>query len=305
MPHPSPMITEYADALRKNTIHYLPSCVIAEMMTNLYSRIFAIYASGDLSGAVGRILPLLAKTRDNIRATCEAYGGRVAFFVGDWGSDKLRARRQFFNIMSHLGHVAAMAGHDDRDRLYGAIEGLAEEWIALDRTMDGRAKRTGAGTVCRYFRSRNRTTWKQTMANVILTLDEEVEHREGEHLVLICYEKMRRLLLAAIDGIQRRQGRPGRFPAERILAVSGENVPFSCPTCLEMADAPGGRGGDGNYPEELYAEAILRVEGGRRPRPRREAAAAKEPAAEGVRARTGNARDGVLARLRARVQGAR
>ncbi len=186
-----------------------------------------------------------------------------------------------------------MAGHDDRERLHGACEGLTEEWIVLVRTMDNQTKRLGAGGVCRYFRSRNSSTWKQTMANIILTLDEDSHCGEGECLILVCYEKMRRLLLSSIDEVMRMRGRPGGFPAGRILSVSDENVPFSCLTCLEMAGG-GGRSAGEKYPESVYAEAIAKMKG------------ASCPARTGPESgkRPGRSPDTVLARLRARVRGA-
>ncbi len=302
---PSELPAAFADSLRKTNVLSLPSCVIVEMMTHLYSQIFAINLSGDLADAARRILPLLARMRENLRAAGEAYASRIRFFVGDWNDDKIRARRQFFNIMSRLGSVSSMVGHDDRDRLYGEIEGLTEEWIALDRTMDAQAKGAKCDSVCRYFRNRNPSTWRQTMANIILTLDEEAEYGEGQHLVLLCYDKMRRLLLSTIDATERKRGRPGRFRADRIIAVSDGNVPFSCPTCLEMADIDGSGEVDEKYPEEVYARTILRMEGASCPmRPK----AVREKPAGSVSSRLAQPEKGgspaaVMGRLRARLQG--
>ncbi len=267
----------YAGLLTEKRVLYIPSCVIVEMMTSLYSEIFSITLAGDLHNVVPNLLARMRRLQRNLKATAEAYGQGgeegAKLFPGDWHEDKLRARRVFFNIMSHLGYITRMVRHADRELLYEAVEGLTADWIALDRVMDEKSKKRNCGcSFCKYFRNSTSETWKQAMANVILTLDEDADYSGTEHLILICFERTRRLLLGAIDVIERRQGTPGRFKPNRILAVSEEDVVFSCPTCLELTDSLGTQVVDDEYPDSSYAENILRMKGAfcpMRPRPKR------------------------------------
>ncbi len=255
--------TAYADILATKRILYLPSCVVVEMMAHLYSEIFAINKAGAMNKHVPEILQRLRTMRENLRATAEAYGkAHISLFIGDWKEDKLRARRLFFNIMSQLGFLAGMVGYEERNLLYDAIEGMTKEWVELDRVMDARATRKDCHTICRYFRNRKPDSWKQTMANIILTLDEEAEYREDDdHLILICFERMKILLLATIGDLERRKGTPGKFNPDRLIAVSDQEVQFSCPTCLELTDSLGAQAVGSDYPDSSYAAAILGLRG--------------------------------------------
>ncbi len=263
---------EFAALLKGRRIHYMPTCVIVEMMTRLYSDIFAIAHAGIMNRAVPTIVQRLGGMRDNLLATAAAYRAEATrFFTGDWREDKLRARRVFHNIMLQLKYCAGMIGREERRDLYDAVVGMTAEWIALDRVLDAAAARKGGHRICRYFRNCKPDSWKQTMANVILTLDEDAEYGRGDSLVLLCFERMKRLLLATIDGMERRRGTPGKFNPDRILAVSGEDVPFSCLTCLELTDSLGTQAMDADYPASLTAEGILspkKQSGVLRPRPR-------------------------------------
>lgn len=233
---------DYADTLAENRILFVPSCIFVEMMTRLHGQIAAVGMAGDPRGVTPNLLILLRRMRHNLRATSEAYElRRIRSFIGDWREEKLRARKLFFHIMSRLGHISELLEPVEKNMLYAAIEEITSEWAALDRVMSGTADgaRGGACGACRHFRNFNPAARKRTMANAILALDETAERGDGDRLLLICYERVRTQLLAAIAGIERRRNAKTRFDPERIVAVSGENVAVSCPTCATMADAGG------------------------------------------------------------------
>jgi hypothetical protein len=227
-----------------------------------------------MNSIVPELLELLDRMRVNLRVTAEAYSRpNINFFGGDWKEDKLRARRIFFNIMSHLDYLSGMVGYEERGELYKAAEAMTAEWIALDTAMDEKAKEKKGHTVCKYFRNRHPVSWKQSMADTILTLDEDAKYAgEDDFLVLLCFEKIKLLLLSAIEKSRWRKKIPGKFNADRILVISQEDVPFNCTTCLEMTDSAGTQVPEGEYPSGSFAEIIHAMRGSScpmRPRPKR------------------------------------
>lgn len=269
----------YAEALSEKRILYMPSCVVVEMMTKLYSDIFAIDFAGPgaLNRAVPEIVALLRKMTTNLRVTADAYNrSHIRFFIGDWttGGDKLRARAMFRNIMERLGSIERMVGEAGRMMLYGAIEEMTPAWIALDRVMDSKVtevreararKKSGKTGGWSHFRNRHPKNWKRAMAHVLRMLHQDAEHGEGEYLVLLCFEQIKQQLLGAIKEIEQENTEENRrmrkFDPDCILAISQENVSFTCATCLELIDSIGKQSLDEEYPAASFAEAILAVQG--------------------------------------------
>lgn len=256
----APAQSDYAGMLSTKRFLYMPSCVIVERMTQLYSGIFSIAQTGVVSGAAPLIIDMMEALREDLRVTsCMYRQPRMHFFYLDWREEKVRARRAFHNTMAQLRYVARMIGHGERKELYRAVEGLAAEWMELDRTLDAKAAKRGGHTVCRNFRHKSPENWAQKMAGILLTIDEDDESREGDGLILLCSGKVKRSLVAAASGIAQRLGK--KFDPDRILVVSDEDCGCSCPTCLEMADSLGAQAPDGPYPTSLYAESILLLKG--------------------------------------------
>ena len=270
---------DYANTLTEKRILYMPSCIIVEMLTKLYGQVATINLSGNLHNVTPDLLILLRRMQHNLRVTAEAYEqSRIRFFLGDWRDDKLRARKLFFNIMSRLGYVSELLEHVERNMLFAAIEGMTAEWTALDRIMDAKAEGDGGGgacAACRYFRDCNTETWKQTMADIVLGLDGEADYGEADHLILLCYGRVKQFLLSAIKDIERRNGTPGKFNPDRIAVVSKENVRMSCPKCSAMTASirkDGTQVIEDHYPYSAYAGDAAGKHGASSPprrRPRR------------------------------------
>lgn len=230
----------YANILNENRIQYMPSCLIVEMMTKLYSQVSTINISGNVHNVVPDLLILLRRLTFNLKTTADAYQeSRIKFFIGDWKQDKLRARKLFFNLMSRLGYMSELLGAVEKKLLFKAIEEMTAEWTSLDQIMENkcRERRCAADCdTCRYFRSDSPNGWHGIMAKNILDLDSRADYGSVTHLLLVCYDRVRRSLLQAIEEVERKTGATGKFAPEKILSVSNEEVPISCPTCSVMTD---------------------------------------------------------------------
>ena len=235
--------SNYAKILKTKKILYIPTCIIIEMMTRLYSRVSSLSVpTRDPHADVPEILILLRRLNVNLRCTSRAYEeSRIRFFIGDWRDDKLRARRLFFNLMSRLGDMSESLSTVEKKLLYDTIEEMGREWEHLDRIMDRKCEESkcakDCGT-CRYFRSFNKTNWRNISANVLLHLNDKVEPEDSDaYLILVCYKRIRTQLINEITEIEKRTTQVGdRFPREKILCVSEEDIPISCPTCSAMTD---------------------------------------------------------------------
>lgn len=236
------MQSNYAKILQDNKILYLPSCVVVEMMTKLFSQVSQINLSGNLHDMVPDLLVLLRRMSHDLHITAEAYNqSRIKFFIGDWKDDKLRARKLFFNLMSRLGYISELLGAVEKALLYRAIEEMSREWSELDRIMEQKAgekaTRTGVkGETCRYFKSENPDSWRQVMAQAIMELDEDAGPQEDDtYLLLLCYRRVKVALLRVIETMEVRKGVKTRFSPDKILVVHTEDFPISCPNCALMA----------------------------------------------------------------------
>ncbi|MCD8352327.1 MAG: hypothetical protein LUC93_17120 [Planctomycetaceae bacterium] len=235
------MRSKYANILNENKILYMPSCLVVEMMTKLYSQVSMINLSNSIHNVMPDLLILLQRLTHNLRTTATAYREeRIRFFIGDWKTDKLRARKLFFNLMSRLGYMCQLLGPVDKNLLYKAIEEMSSEWRALDVIMERKCEASRClydCASCRYFRSDSVDNWQAVMAKTILELDEEANYPDDEtYLVLLCYERIRASVLNAIHTLLRRTSGIRQFEANRILYVSNEDLPITCPKCGRMTD---------------------------------------------------------------------
>lgn len=232
--------SNYADILNDCKILYMPSCLVVEMMTKLYSQVSVISMSGSVQNVVPDLLILLRRLTHGLKATADAYENeRIRFFIGDWKDDKLRARKLFFNMMSRLGYLSELLGAVDKNLLYKSIEEMTAQWAALDRIMEekcDKGKCQSSCHLCRYFRSDSPENWQMIMAKIILELDATAEYPDADtYLILLCYDRIGKAFTKAIDTLQRRSSVVRRFSSSRILCVSGEELPINCLKCGQMA----------------------------------------------------------------------
>lgn len=254
--------SDYVDIIRNKKILYMPSCLVVEMMTKLYSQVSLINLSGNLHSVVPDLLILLRRLNRNLHATAEAYrDARIKFFIGDWREDKLRARRLFFNLMSRLGYLSELVGAVERRLIYKTIEDMGNEWALLDRIMESRCAETGTGKscgTCRYFRCQDPKGWRQVMANVVLYLDAVTEYPDDDtYLLLLCYKRIRTQLLQEIGSAESKTGAARKFSPERILCVSDEDFPITCPNCSCLTD-----GSDTRVQTRVMPQGPTRLFGG-------------------------------------------
>lgn len=248
----------YANILNENRILYMPSCLVVEMMTKLYSQVSMINLSVNVHHVVPDLVVMLERLSFNLKTTARAYEeSRIKFFMGDWKEDKLRARKLFFNLMSRLGYMSELLGEVDRKLLYNAIEEMSREWMALDEIMEDKCRQKTECALscdtCRYFRSES-NTWQNVMAKIIMSIDQKADYSEpGTYLILVCYNRIRKGFLNAIEEIEKKTGASTRFSQDRILAVSNEDIPISCPKCALMTDSL--RRGDSTLIHREYAPA--------------------------------------------------
>lgn len=236
--------SRYAGILRDHRILYVPSCLIVEMMAKLFTQVSTISLSGDAYNIVPDLTTLLRRLTFNVKATAVAYReGRIRFFVGDWKRDKIRARKLLFNIMSRLGYISELLAPVEKRALFRAIEEMTAEWAALDSIMENRCPvncGTGEGATCScdYFRCESPENWRNDMARIILRLDagEFSEYRQpGAYLLLLCYGRIKNVLVKMIGEVERKDGADRKFASDKILHVSDEEFPLSCPACTQIS----------------------------------------------------------------------
>ncbi len=233
--------SSYDRLLAENNILYMPSCLIVEMMTKLYSEMTLINLSGKLHNLVPDLIVLLKRLSRDLRVTAEAYrDARIRFFIGNWQEDKVRARKLFFNLMSRLGYMSRMIDNVDKRLIFHAIDELTNAWTDLDHLLEDQlATQTSPplSSDARDFRQSSPDHWCEAMAEIILELDATIPNQEANtYLILLCYPHVKTSVLHAIDNLQRKRPLHHRFAPERILCVSNEELPMTCPTCALMTD---------------------------------------------------------------------
>lgn len=234
--------SSYADILNDYKILYVPSCLVVEMMTRLYSQVSMVSLSGGVQNVVPDLLILLRRLTHSLKTTADAYESeRIRFFIGDWKSDKLRARKLFFNLMSRLGYISELLGAVEKNLLFKSIEEMTVQWSALDRIMEDKCdlgKCRESCRLCRYFRSDSPENWQMVMAKIILDLDASAEYPDADtYLILLCYDRIGKTFARAIDTLQRRKTVARRFSPSRILCVSGEDVAVNCAKCGQTSNS--------------------------------------------------------------------
>lgn len=231
---------DYATALSEKRILYVPSCVIVEMLAKLHEQMSAVNIAGSLHNVTPDLLILLRRMQRNVHVTAEAYDqGRIRYFIGDWNDDKRRARRLFFNIMSRLGYISELLEKVERSMLFAAIEGVTAEWAALDRLMDAKAdeRKCHAGGICNARCHCGDASWRQAMAESIAGHQDTPGDAPADSLFLVCYNKAKWQLLAAVKDVMRYNGVSERLTSDRVLSVSKETAPLVCQKCTEPCSA--------------------------------------------------------------------
>ncbi len=241
--------SSYDRLLAENNILYMPSCLIVEMMTKLYSEMTLVNLSGKLHNLVPDLLILLKRLSRDLKVTADAYREtRIRFFIGNWREDKIRARKLFFNLMSRLGYLSRMIDNIDKRLIFHAIDDLSNSWTNLDHLLEDQLTdptSTPLSRETRDFRQKSPDHWCAAMAEIILDLDATLPAREANtYLILLCYRHVKNAVLHAIEQQQRKRSLNLRFDPGRILCVSNEDLPITCPTCALMTDALRSRGDD-------------------------------------------------------------
>lgn len=233
---------EYANILNKYKILYMPSCLIIEMMTRLYSQVSMVNIVGNIHAVIPDLLILLRRVNHNLRCTSNAYReSRIKFFVGDWKDDRLRARKLFFNLMSRLGYLCEMVGASEKQLMFKAIEEMGREWGLLDGIMEEKCRERrfkSTCATCSYFRSESRDSWRVIMANILVSLDRDAKYDGPDScLILLCYKRIKTQLLREIEKMESVKGIGGTFSPDRIMCISEEDLPISCPSCSLMTES--------------------------------------------------------------------
>lgn len=229
----------YRHILETRKILYMPSCIIVEMMTRLYSQVSRVDLTDNPHAAVPDLLIMLRRLNGNLNCTSEAYReSRIKFFIGDWQDDKKRARKLFFNLMARLGYICESLGEVERRLLRETIDRMGREWNELDRVMENKCKESECqrrcGT-CRHFRDENPDTWRRIMADTLVSLDDAAECRDPSTiLILLCYKRMKAKLLQEVSLMKSRFGKATGFLADRIHCISDDELPITCPSCALM-----------------------------------------------------------------------
>ena len=260
----------YADILEKCKILYVPSCLIIEMMTKFYSRISMLNVSSDMRDVAPPLLVLLKRLTHNLKVTADAYKHeRIRFFIGDWKIDKLRARTLFSNLKARLDHISEFLSGAEKNLVFRSIREMAFQWAVLDGVMQEKCDENNCGAnfrLCRYFRSESESNWQNVMAKILLDLDDCTEYPDDDtYLILLCYERIGRSFVRAIETLRERNAVDKRFSPSRIICVSNEELGITCPKCGRMTDSAGS--GD--------TEVIARDEKAQSPTERREKTTAR------------------------------
>lgn len=236
----------YIALLKEKRIVYMPTCLVIERMARLYGFVAKVQSQVDLARQLKNILFLLRYFAHELRCTSEAYEeSRIKFFVGDWKEDRLRSKKLFANLQARIAYFGDYTGSESKRELLEVSQRLGGEWERLNRILDGRcdldAGGSGGGVGCgntRYFRSTNSGCWQSIMARSVMSLGGLEECAgPGCYLMLLCYARIKAQIIREVEALQRKYNVTGKFPAEKILCVSDDDVSVSCPTCMTMVDS--------------------------------------------------------------------
>ncbi len=234
----------YSALLKKKKIVYMPTCLVIERMTRLYSRISKIQSQMDLASQLKDVMTMLAYFRHDLKCTSAAYAeSRIKFFVGDWKQDRLRAKKLFANLQARIAYFGDCVDQKAKARLLDLNEKLGEEWARLGDTLDSRCGSTlvqDSSNTCRYFRSTTPNSWQQVMARTLISLGGMEDCSGGDsYLLLLCYTRIKTQLLREIEQVEKKYNLDNKFPAGKILCVSDSDTNINCPRCMTMVECVG------------------------------------------------------------------
>lgn len=232
----TPINSDYATVLKTKKFLFMPTCIIVEMLNNLYKRVATINLSGSQHAVVPDLLVIMRRLNGNLQCTVDAYrNSRIGLFIGDWEEDKLRARKLFFNLMTRLGYLNDLISGFEKRLIYSSIEAMGRNWFALDKlllrkTTDKQASINNA--ITRHFRNADFENWRALMANMILYLHSISDYPDKDtYLILVCYEELRNQLLNEIGRIEIKNRIGCNFPRERVVSASPEETALNCGAC--------------------------------------------------------------------------
>lgn len=233
--------SNYATLIGKKNIVFVPTCIIIEIMATIFSHISRLPLAGRMAVEdVEMLAAMLHRFRKDLASTVDAYeNGKVGTFVGDWKLDRVKASRIFSLLMIKLAKIYGRVFIPYRDQVREEMEELKNEWDRLFSMLDAMA---GRGSVpgdspCRYFHSQDANTWRQTMAHIILSLNDSTAYQAPDtYLLLLCYTRVKLQLVRQIENIQHREHRTTRFRPERIICVSDDEIHMTCPICMRFSE---------------------------------------------------------------------
>lgn len=226
--------SNFSAILKNNSIIFMPSCILVEMVTEVYARVAALTPARMAEGEFADIIGLLERLAGNFSAAAEAVEkANLQFFAGDWRDDCLRVRTLYLNLTSRLWFLGGGLNAAERDMFRQNMDAMHTEWVALVNTLEWRDRENPSGDErCRHFRSVHPSRWQQIMARIILSLDARAtERRPGTFLMLLCFQRIRSQIMGEIDKLQKEATTHSEFRAEDILCLSSEYLPITCPKC--------------------------------------------------------------------------
>lgn len=237
--------SNYATLLSSKRIIYVPTCLLLEIMATMYGHIMRIPTSGQLTqDYLGVIVILVLRFTNDLRTTFRAHEeGKVRLFMGDWRAERIRADRMFLSLSERLEEICSRYTGGRRAQLYNLLKYQKAEWARLFRLLDtvtGAGETRERGSTVRYFHCSDTRTWRRTMAQIILAMAElharELAENEDTHLMLVCYTRLKVLLLRQIEDLQLKTAKKIRFDESKILSVSDQDIRITCPICVRFSD---------------------------------------------------------------------
>lgn len=235
------LISNYARLISEKKILFVPSCLVIEMMAAFHSGLVRLPRTGRLTESdLFEILTMLSRLANDLRCTRTAYeSGRVNMFVGDWKQDRLKAEKVFAILMESLCWVYNRSFQPFRDRIRENLVELKERWEKLYALLDAKSADCAKDKSCaiRYFHCSDSASWQKTMAQIILSVDDESVYESADaYLLLLCYTRLKTLLVRQIEDLQKRANTKKRFSEDKILCVSEGGGRMTCPMCMLFTD---------------------------------------------------------------------
>lgn len=233
----------YARMLNDGKVLYVPTCLLIQMITKCYSQMSITNMTGNTDTMIPDMLALINQLTTNFEATAKAYERRrILYFPGDWKNDRVRAKKLLYSVMSRLGYMGELVCQSDRKELFGAVERLALAWSDLTRVCDSATARDlqeATKLPCvSYFKSENPDSWRQAMAQILLSLEAEADKaRPGTGLILLCYRRVRAAILRAVEDIGRKNNVQALLSPDKVLCLYNDDQPVTCPGCTRMTSA--------------------------------------------------------------------